>query len=49
MDPRLKKDIDNFNNKNGKGSKYRFSTTDKQYQENYKKIFRKKKKNEPKR
>lgn len=41
----LEKDINNYNknNSNGKGSKSRFLTTDKQYQENYNRIFKKKK------
>ena len=40
----LEKDIDSYNksNNNGKGSKSRFLTTDKQYQENYNRIFKKK-------
>ena len=46
MNEELKKDLDNYDRKNGKGSKYRFSVTDKQYQENYNKIFRKKGKHE---
>ena len=41
-DKRLYKDLEIYNQRNGKGSKYRFYNTDKKYQENYNKIFRKK-------
>jgi len=43
MDSELKKDIDNFNKKNGKSGKYSLFVHDKKYQENYNKIFKKKK------
>ena len=42
----LEKDIDNFskNSGDGKGSLYRIPLTDKKYQANYNKIFKKNKK-----
>tara|TARA_B100000676_G_C17397062_1_gene493120 strand:- start:152 stop:283 length:132 start_codon:yes stop_codon:yes gene_type:complete len=40
MDPNPEEKI----NENGKGSHYRILVTDKQYQENYKKVFRKNRK-----
>jgi len=41
MDKRLDKDINKYNQVNGKGDSYRIPVTDKQYQENYNKIFKK--------